>query len=29
MSEVFAITGRVLPVTLEDVNLIAKLRMET
>lgn len=25
MSEVFAITGRVLPVTLEDVNLIAKL----
>ena len=26
MSEVFAITGRVLPVTLEDVNLIAKLK---
>ena len=26
MSEVFAITGRVLPVTLENVNLIAKLK---
>ncbi|MGL5328895.1 MAG: gluconeogenesis factor YvcK family protein [Peptostreptococcaceae bacterium] len=26
MSEIFAITGRVLPVTLEDVNLIAKLK---
>ncbi|WP_199533658.1 gluconeogenesis factor YvcK family protein [Romboutsia maritimum] len=25
MSEIFAITGRVLPVTLEDINLIAKL----
>ena len=26
MSEVFAITGRVLPVTLENVNLVAKLK---
>ncbi|MBS5788517.1 MAG: YvcK family protein [Clostridioides difficile] len=26
MSEIFAITGRVLPVTLEDVNLIAELK---
>lgn len=26
MSEIFAITGRVLPVTLEDVNLVAKLK---
>lgn len=26
LSEIFAITGRVLPVTLEDVNLIAKLK---
>lgn len=26
MSEIFAITGRVLPVTLEDINLIAKLK---
>ena len=25
LSEIFAITGRVLPVTLEDVNLVAKL----
>ncbi|MEG1310438.1 MAG: YvcK family protein [Romboutsia sp.] len=26
MSEIFAITGRVLPITLEDINLIAKLK---
>ena len=26
MSEIFAITGRVLPVTLQDINLIAKLK---
>lgn len=26
MSEIFAITGRVLPVTLEDINLVAELK---
>ena len=26
MSQIFAITGKVLPITLEDINLIAKLR---
>lgn len=26
MSEIFAITGRVFPVTLEDINLVAKLK---
>lgn len=26
MSEIFAITGRVLPVTLDDINLVAKLK---
>lgn len=26
LSEIFAITGRVLPVTLEDINLIARLK---